>query len=511
MNWSANDAPTARHYITALGICALTTVLTLPLLGLIDLANIVLLFVLAVVLVAARLGRGPAVLSSFAAVACFDFFFVPPRFSFTVAHAQYLITFAVMLLVSLIVSHLTDAYRRKTCEAERRAGESALLHQLAGALLGALTVEQVAERLDEVCGRLLAAGSTLFIAADDGKLAQVNTGSRRVDIGELTTASVVFHNRQATHLNTDLRDGMITVLQPLDGTTRRRGVLALHFSDDDTPRDQTLLSAVAAVVTTAIERIHFVEVAHASTLDMQTERLRSSILSALSHDLRTPLTVLYGLADSLVCSGRLDADQQATAATLRDQSHRMHRMVDNLLDMARLRSGRIVLRRDWQSIPELVGASVRAMTPWLDPGRLRFDWPADLPLVEIDAVLMERVFCNLLENAIKYSPPDTTIDVGARVCDQAGGAWLQLWFDNPGQGFPPEKIDRVFNLFERGPTESPVPGVGVGLAVCRAIVEAHRGSIVALNRTDGARVLIELPIGDTPAVPAEGGADEHVA
>lgn len=511
MNWSANDAPTARHYATALGICALTTLLTLPLLGLIDLANIVLLFVLAVVLVAARLGRGPAVLSSFTAVACFDFFFVPPRFSFTVAHAQYLITFAVMLLVSLIVSHLTDAYRRKAFEAERRAGESALLHQLAGALLGALTVEQVAERLDEVCGRLLAAGTTLFIAADDGKLEQVSAGNRHVDIGELTTARVVFSNPQATHLNTDLRDGMVTVLQPLDGTTRRRGVLALHFRSDEAARDQTLLSAMAAVVTTAIERIHFVEVAHASTLDMQTERLRSSILSALSHDLRTPLTVLYGLADALACSGRLDADQQATAATLRDQSHRMHRMVDNLLDMARLRSGRIVLRRDWQSIPELVGANVRAMAPWLDPGRLRFDWPADLPLVELDAVLMERVFCNLLENAIKYSPPDATVDIGARLCAQTAGTTLQLWFDNPGPGFPPDKVDRVFDLFERGPTESPVPGVGVGLAVCRAIVDAHRGSITALNTAHGARVLIELPIGDTPAVPAEGGTDEHIA
>jgi len=505
MAWHVVGGNSPFKYLAAIGLCGLTTVLALPMLGLVDLANIVLLFVLSVLVAATVLGRGPAVLASFLAVACFDFFFVPPRFSFTVAHTQYLITFAVMLAVSLVITHLTNAYREKAIEAERRAGESALLHELASALSGALNVEQVAERLADVLQRRLIAGASLFVPDADDRLVAAHGATDRIPLVEQLAAQGVYLSGQPTHANSDLRDGVATVLQPLVGSTRRRGVLGLHFLGA-VPEDEALPAAIAALVATAIERIHFVEVAQASMLEMQTERLRSSILSAISHDLRTPLTVLFGLADSLVQSAGLSAEQQATAATLREQSHRLHRMVDNLLDMARLKSGRIVLKRDWQAMPELVGASVQAMSPWIDAERMRFDWPAGLPLIELDAVLMERVICNLLENAIKYSSPGTPVTVGGQVAAEASPPRLQVWFDNAGDGFPPGRTEQLFEIFERAPSESTVPGVGVGLAVCRAIVEAHGGSIVALNRPGGARVLIELPLGITPVVPEEGAA-----
>lgn len=508
MDWRAKTATSPWKYAAALGLCGLTTVLALPLLGLVELANIVLVFVLAVLVAATLLGRGPAVLTSFLAVACFDFFFVPPRFSFTVAHTQYLITFAVMLAVSLVITHLTNAYREKTIEAERRAGESALLHELASALSGALSVEQVVERLTDVLVRRLHAGASLFVPDAAGKLVAVPAEGQHIALVELVTAQGVYASGQPTHANSDLHDGVFTVLRPLDGSTRRRGVLGLQFRGAVPPDDEALPGAIAALVTTAIERIHFVEVAQSTTLEMQTERLRSSILSAISHDLRTPLTVLFGLADTLVQSAGLSAEQQATAVTLREQSHRLHRMVDNLLDMARLKSGRIVLKRDWQSIPDLFGASVQAMSPWLDARRVRFAWPDDLPLIEIDALLIERVFCNLLENAIKYSPPDSPVGVSAQVAGSPPDRRLVLAIDNDGAGFPADRVETVFTLFERGSAESTVPGVGVGLAVCRAIVEAHGGSIVALNRPGGARVQLALPLGIAPPLPVEDPLSE---
>jgi len=492
-----------RHAL-AVAACALTTVLSLPLLGRVDLANIVLLFVLSVVLVATLLGRGPAVLASFVAVACFDFFFVPPRFSFTVAHFQYLITFAVMLAVSLIISHLTNAYREKAIEEAQRAMESAVLHELAKALAGASSLQDVVHRLGEICRRHLDAEATLFLPAETGSgLEPASAVATPVDYVERAVVQGVFANGLAVLANSEIHDGVVTALHALEGSTCRRGVLAIHRKPS--ALEPHLVSAIAAVVTTAVERIHFVDIAQDRAIEVQTERLRGAILSAISHDLRTPLTVLYGLADTLARSGGLDAEQQATAATLREQSRRLHRMVDNLLDMARLRSGRIDLQRDWQSLPELVAASARALSPWLDPSRLRFDWPEDLPLVEIDAVLMDRVFSNLLENAVKYSPPESAVHVGARTGTGAGAGRLHVWFENAGAGFPPDRAERLFEMFARGPVESPTPGAGIGLSVCRAIVEAHGGRIAAANRPEGgARVSIELPLGDPPAMPAEG-------
>lgn len=491
----------ARSYVLTVLACALTTALALPLLDRVDQANIVLLFVMLVVLVATYGGRGPAVLASFLAVACFDFFFVPPRFSFTVAHAQYLITFAVMLAVSLIISQLTNAYREKAMEAECRASASALLYELAEALSGAPTLEIVAERLATLVHRHLDAEAILLLPLTAGGHERLAVPGHAVNFVEQAAAHGVYVSGKPVETNGDLHDGVLTALFPLEGATRRRGVLALHFPQIGHPHvDAALLSAMAAVVATAVERIHFVDVAHATTLDMQTERLRSAILSALSHDLRTPLTVLYGLADSLAQRPDLAADDQATALMLRDQSHRLSRMVDNLLDLARLRSGRIELRRDWQAIPELVGAAAQSLRPWLDSQRLQFAWPHDLPLVELDAVLMERVLCNLLENAAKYSPANSPISLAARVSDDA--RWLQVWIDNSGAGFPAERIARLFEIFERGSSESPVSGVGIGLAVCRAIIEAHGGRIEATNRSGGgARVLIELPLAATPDIP----------
>jgi two-component system sensor histidine kinase KdpD len=475
----------------------------LPLLDRVDLTNIVLLYLLAIVLIATLLGRGPAILASFLTLALLDFFFVPPRFSLTVTHTQHLFTFLVMLVVSLIISHLTHAYREKAREAERRAEESALLHRLAEALSGSSSREEVAARLDDVCRTGLRADAMLFLPTADDLAVAVVPEDRPAGVAEQVAALGVYQTGTAMRAGAELREGAATALIPLEGATRRRGVMALHFhAPGGAHAGSPILDAIATLVTTALERIHFVDVAQSTKLDMQAERQRNAVLSALSHDLRTPLTVLYGLADSLAQSSTAGPEDRATAERLRGQSRNLHLMVDNLLDLARLRSGRIRLRRDWQSVPELIGAVVQDLQPWLDTERLVFDWPADLPLVEVDAVLMGRLLGNLLENAVKYSPPGSPIGVGAQVADDR--QTFRLWIDNAGDGFPPGRTDTLFAMFERGATESTVPGVGVGLAVCRAVADAHGGRITAINRDGGgARVLVELPLSASPAVPPE--------
>jgi two-component system sensor histidine kinase KdpD len=287
---------------------------------------------------------------------------------------------------------------------------------------------------------------------------------------------------------------------PLHGSTYIRGMLAIDFgntSPSTVCAQQALYEAVASLVAIATERLHFVEVAQRTQLQMTDERLRSAILSALSHDIRTPLTVLYGMTDTLA-RAQLPPSLSNTVAALREQALQLNNMVSNLLDMAKLRAGSIRLNPEWQPVEEVIGASIKLLGAALAQHPVKVILPPDLPLLKFDAVLMERVLCNLLENAAKYAPPDSTITLSARV----EGDWASLSVCDTGPGFPPDKLDKVFDLFERGETESAVPGVGLGLAICRSIIAAHGGKIFASNDHGGC-VTFTLPLGNPPVFKAD--------
>jgi two-component system sensor histidine kinase KdpD len=224
-------------------------------------------------------------------------------------------------------------------------------------------------------------------------------------------------------------------------------------------------------------------------------------LSALSHDLRTPLTVLAGLADSLPLAGPpLPEAQAEIAQAIRAESLRTSILVSNLLDMARLQEGQVQLKREWQPLEEVVGASLQTLAIPLARHEVVVDLPADLPLLEFDSVLMERVFCNLLENAAKYTPSGSRIEIGAH----NEGDRVTITVADNGPGLPPGREDKLFEKFTRGQDESAVAGVGLGLAIVRAIVEAHKGTVRGENRPEGgARFVITLPAGKPPVVPPE--------
>jgi two-component system sensor histidine kinase KdpD len=232
-----------------------------------------------------------------------------------------------------------------------------------------------------------------------------------------------------------------------------------------------------------------------------TERLRSSILSALSHDLRTPLTAMVGLADSLaLIKPPLNPVALDIAQALQEQATRLSNMVSNLLDMARLNAGKVVLRREWQPLEEVVGASIKLLGTTLDQHKIKVDLPRDLPLLNFDAVLIERVLCNLLENASKYAPTNTEIKLTARVHDQE----VRISVSDQGKGFPAENRENLFNMFVRGESETEHSGTGLGLAICKAIVESHNGRIVADNQSSGgACVYFTLPLGSPPSIEQE--------
>ena len=258
---------------------------------------------------------------------------------------------------------------------------------------------------------------------------------------------------------------------------------------------QTVLAAVAYCL------IHYVEVAQRTQVQVVSERLRSSILSALSHDLRTPLTALVGLADSLTVSRPPLADvARETAEAIREQAERLAGLVGNLLDMARLHAGEITLRKEWQPIEEVIGSSIKLLGRALAEHPVKVLLAGDFPLLEFDAVLIERVLCNLLENAAKYSPPGSPIEIAVRLREHRA----EVAVSDGGKGFAEDASGALFEMFVRGEHESSTPGVGLGLAICRAIVDAHGGTIAAANRAPGgACVSFTLPLGEPPLVEEE--------
>ena len=257
---------------------------------------------------------------------------------------------------------------------------------------------------------------------------------------------------------------------------------------------------MASIVGQALERVHYVEVAQNALVHIESERLRNSLLSALSHDLRTPLAVVYGLADTLASLPDLTPQGLEMAAALRQESQRINAMVNNLLDMARLQSGAVRLRREWLPVDEVLGAALRAMHSELAGHRVQTRMASGLPLVEIDAVLIERVLANLLENASKYTPQGSLIEVTAEVKEGE----LRLTVADDGPGLPVGREEALFEKFTRAKNESSIPGVGLGLAICRSILAAHGGRIWAeRSALGGAAFVLTLPLGKPPALPRE--------
>jgi two-component system sensor histidine kinase KdpD len=453
------------------------------------------------VFVAVRFGRGPAVLAAFVSVGAFDFFYVPPRFSFSVSDAQYLLTFAVMLVVALVIGQMTAGLKFQARVATLREERMSALYAMSRDLSGALMPEQIAEIAARFVKSEFEARSALLVADELDRMTTPVTLPdlpNGIDIG---IAQWAFEHGEAAGQGTNTLAASPLLYVPLKAPMRMRGVLAIETAASlrlAAPEQRRLLDTCASLLAISLERIHYVDVAQSTTVQMESERLRHSLLAAISHDLRTPLAALVGMAESLAMM-QLPPGSREREMThrMRDAALRMNSLVSNLLDMARLQSGQVQLNRQWQPLEEVIGSALNAMSGALDTRRVQVSLPDDLPMVNIDATLIERVLCNLLENSVKYAPPDGSI----RIAAQAAGEQVSLTVDDDGPGLPKGREEVIFQMFERGRKESATPGVGLGLAICRAIVEAHGGTIRGETRqAGGARFIIELPRGTPPTL-----------
>lgn len=503
-------------YLYAIGLCAAITVIASQALDWLSLPNVVMLYLLGTIFTAARLGRGPGVVISFLGVASFDFFFVPPRLSFTVSDTQYLLTFAVMLATSLTISHLTASLRGQARIANLRERRTGAMFAMTRELGAALATVQIIETGSRHVAEVFQARVGILLPDSNEKVRpKIENPDPAITLGEAEIdrdiAQWVYDQQKPAGHGTDTLPAATALYLPLKAPMRTRGVMALvspRMDELQVPEQRRMIETFAAQIALALERVHYVEIAQDALVNMESERLRNSLLSAISHDLRTPLTSIVGFASMLagepggVKVGETRALELAEA--IHDEALRMTGVVTNLLDMARLQEGSMKINRQWSSIEEVIGSSLAACRRILAGRRIETQVPADLPLIELDAVLVERLLANLFENASKYTPAGSPVCVVASVLHEGDARYVKVEVQDDGPGLPVGMASRLFEKFTRGEKESAKPGIGLGLAICRAIVEAHGGKIGAMNRLAadgavlGAAFWFMLPANETP-------------
>src|SRR5687767_257381 len=508
---SEPPAPQAREYLVAVGVVAGTALLALPLRGLVNTIDVAMVFLLAVVVVAARSSRGPTLLATALAILAFDVLFVPPYYRLTVDDADYLLTFAVMLIVALLMSGLTVRIRHQALQARWREREARARLELSQALSGATDSSGVLDILVDRLQRWLRSSGRIVITdpaspeppvwPDDGVYA---------DPEVRMVASLAWHHREMTGRGTAYGPDADALVLPV---VIREGVAAVIVFPadgalDTTPATLAIAGALLEQGGGVLDRATIAERHDAARVAVAAEQLRTSPLSSLSHDLRTPLANIEGAASSLLEDGAVLRPEvrHELAEGILGESRRMHRLVVNLLDMVRVETGMLAVSCSWQPVEEALGVALIRMEERLAGREVSTDLPADLPLVPIDELLVEQVFINLLENALRHTPPGTPIQVSA----WRDGEGIVVEVADRGPGIPEGQEEVVFAKFHRAEAPGrplPTDGSGLGLTICRGIVSAHGGRIWVEPRPGGgAAFRFTLPMtGVPPSAPREAG------
>jgi two-component system, OmpR family, sensor histidine kinase KdpD len=450
--------------------------------------DVEMLYLLAVMIVAVTAGRGPSLLAAGLGVLAYDFFFVPPTLTLAVKDVRYVLTFAMMFGVGVLLSELAGRVRRQEQQALAREARTGVLYAFSrdlaaadGASAPAVVARHAAATFD----------ADAWVIDDAHQIAAASAGTA-LDGKEAGVARWALEHGRPAGLGTDTLPGSRTLSIPLQIGGTVCGVLSLEPRAPLQREQRELLDVFSRQAAIALERDRLAEEARAATLRARTEEMRSSLLSAVSHDLRTPLAAITGAGTSLRDDAELPDDtRRELLDTICEEAERLERLVANLLDMTRLESGALSVKREWVPVEEIVGSALTRLERRLVGREVTTDVDPGLPLLQGDPVLLEQLLVNLLENALKYTPAGSPIDVGAH----ASATAVTLEVADRGPGIDPAIASRVFDKFVRTGTS----GVGLGLAICRGIAQAHGGSIAVAARDGGGAVFtVSLPRGGEP-------------
>jgi two-component system sensor histidine kinase KdpD len=429
-------------------------------------------------------------------IALFDFFFVPPFHTFAVSEPGYLVTFAVMFLVADVISRLTARVKEQADAARLREQRTAALYGLSRDLVHERSLPTLAAVVGRHIGEGLVCRVQVYVPNEVGILTLSGTPEWDADDGDnIRVAEWAFQQRKPAGPGTEFHARARRLFYPLLAASGPVGVLSLWREGGwkgFKPEQLRLLEGLAGQAAQALERVRLAEEAQRALLSAERESLRSTLLSSVSHDLRTPLAAITGAGSTLLRNeGLLDAaSREELLHTIVEEAAHLNRIIRNVLDMTRLESGAVQVNREWQSLEEIVGAATNRMAGQFREHPLTIELPPDLPLIPCDGLLIEQVLRNLLENAVKYTPDGTDITLSAAADEQE----VLVTVADVGPGIPPGDVERIFEKFVRGRHAG--GGVGLGLAICRGIVAAHGGRIRAENRPGGGALFsFTLPIG----------------
>jgi two-component system sensor histidine kinase KdpD len=498
----AQEAPPSFvPYVWSSTLIAVTTLIGLGLRWIYPVPDLEMLYMVAVMIAASLWGRGPSLLAAALSVAAFDFFFVPPFFTLAVRDWRYTLTFAMMFVVSYTLSALAMRIRRQEHEALAREERAATLYSLSASLGALLDPAETAKVVCRHASDVFAANVAVLTASADGALSIIGAwpAETTLSASDLGVAKWAFEHSRLAGLGTDTLPGSRALCAQLRVGPEPLGVVALFPRREQplTIDQRTFLEAFCRQAAFSFERARLSERESRAKQRAKAEEIRSSLLSAVSHDLRTPLAAITGAGTSLRDGPVLEPrDRAELLDTICDEAERLERLVANLLDMTRLESGGLSPKREWVPVEEVIGAALTRLETKLAQRHITTNIASDVPLLSVDPVLIQQVFINLLENATKYTPAASSLEIHAQRSN--GKICIELLDHGPGL---PADTERLFEKFYRG-NHTGIAGVGLGLPICRGIIEAHGGTLAAENRREGGALFrILLPIApDTPAV-----------
>ncbi|MDO8828222.1 MAG: sensor histidine kinase KdpD [Methylophaga sp.] len=489
-------------YVWAIVVTLASALLAHLTFGKFELANLIMFFLLGVVFIATRFGRGPSILASLLGVALFDFFFVRPYLSFSVADSQYLVTFVAMLTVGMVISNLMANVRSQAKVAAHRERRATVLYAMSKDLASSRNEDEIVRTAVRHLHSEFGSRNVILLPDPNGLIVYPKDPSMRESLhaADLSVAQWVLDNNEIAGQGTHTLAGAEATYFPLSNGEAVVGVLVLlpvNLRRIFLPEQQKLLDTFLQQIAQAITRVRLAEQAKKTQLDMEAERLRNSLLSSISHDLRTPLATIVGSASTLVEEDKaLKAeDKLELNRAIYDEAQRMSTLVNNILDMARLDAGAVVLNKQWYPLDEIIGVVLTRLQKRLEGRTVTVKLPPGTPMIYVDTVMIEQVLINLLENVLRYTPEKSPVEITA----EASSFAVEISVADQGPGIPKGFESQLFEKFYRVRHEAAQSGVGLGLAICRAIIEAHGGSIRAQNRpTGGAVFSFMIPLDHAP-------------
>lgn len=468
------------------------------------LVNIALLYLLPVLVSAVRFGLWPSFYAAGIGVIAFDFFFVPPIFTFAVSDVRYLVSFAVYLAVATFTANLASRLRQQAKAASDREAVTSALYVLSTQVAATRDLDAVLKDIvNQAIGTFGMSAAIILPDANGHLRVRAQSGFQTRNEAERLAPKIlrwVYQHGKTAGFGTDVHQNSALLYMPIKTESKIHGVMCVSTKDHRNIGSEKnrfrVVQALAGLAAVAIARIHYEEEAKIAQLTAESERLRTSLLDSISHELRTPLATIIGAVTGMIESRNIlsETDQQELLFTVREGAMRMNRLVTNLLGMVRLESGMLRLNKKWCDLSDIVGVALRHMQDSWQNHKVDVNMQNNLPAIAVDDVLIEQVLVNLLSNAVKYSPEGSTIDLN--VMEYDGIVTIQI--RDRGIGILPEETEKIFAKFYRSNAARSIPGTGLGLAICKGIIQAHGGEIYARSAGEvGVTMTIRLPVEKT--------------